>query len=78
MKTTTPLQQTRALDVMVRAALTNHESPLTSQIQEMLATLPVGPDERVATVLIMLAGMAVRDTARWKAILQDFLDNSGH
>jgi hypothetical protein len=28
--------------------------------------------------LIMLAGMAVRDTARWKAILQDFLDNSGH
>lgn len=73
MEPTTPEQQTAALDVLVRAALTDFTGPLSSELQTMLSTLPRDTGLRVASVLVMLAGMAVADTADWRALLAEHM-----
>ena len=70
---TTPDQQTAALDVLIRAALTNEEGPLTSDLQRMLGTVQHEAGLRVATVLVMLAGLAVPDNEEWVALLKEHL-----
>ena len=67
---TTPGEQTHAVDILIRAALTNKDVPLTSDLQTMLSTLPHDAGLEVATVLVTLAGGAVSDREEWIALLQ--------
>jgi hypothetical protein len=73
MKSTTPKQQIGAMDVVIRAALTNERGPLTDELRVMLGSLPREAGIRVANIMIMLAGAAVADVVDWRQVLQDHL-----
>jgi hypothetical protein len=76
MKPTTPDEQTAALDVLIRAALTNDQAPLTDELRRMLGTLQPAAGNRVANILVMLAGAAVASPDAWVGILNEHIDGA--
>ena len=76
MNITLPEEQKAALDVIIRMALTNDKSPMTSELGGMLGTLPRDAGRQVATIMIMLAGAAVQDDDEWRELLHEHFEGS--
>lgn len=67
-------QQAAAMDTLVRMALT--DSQISSDLPRMLSTLQGDAPQRVATILVMLAGACLPDAVEWKALLQQHIEGA--
>jgi hypothetical protein len=77
LKPTTPATQEAALDVLIRTALTNSsEHPMSDDLRRMMESLQPDAGQRVADILVMLAGAAEQDRDAWIALLQKHIDGA--
>src|SRR5215208_6641350 len=81
LKPTTPEDQTQAIAMLIRMALTSEEALMTPALIAMLESLPLEAGKQVAKIIIMLASKAVSDDGAWHELLGEFLadrtDRSG-
>ena len=81
LKPTTPEDQTQAIAMLIRMALTSEEALMTPTLIAMLESLPLEAGKQVAKIMIMLASKAVPDDRAWRELLSEFIadrtDRSG-
>jgi hypothetical protein len=81
LKPTTPEDQTQAIAMLIRMALTSEEALMTPTLIAMLESLPLEAGKQVAKIMIMLASKAVSDDDAWRELLSEFIadrtDRSG-
>jgi hypothetical protein len=73
LKPTTPEDQTQAIAMLIRMALTSEEALMTPALIAMLESLPLEAGKQVAKIMIMLASKAVPDDGAWRELLSEFL-----
>ena len=78
LKPTTPEDQTQAIAVLMRMALTSEEALMTPALIAMLESLPSEAGKQVAKIMIMLASKGGPDDDAWRELLSEFLaDRTG-
>jgi hypothetical protein len=73
LKPTMPEDQTQAIAMLIRMALTSEEALMTPALIAMLESLPIEAGKQVAKIMIMLASKAVPDDGAWRELLSEFL-----
>jgi Tfp pilus assembly protein PilO len=71
----TAKKQAAALDTLLHMILTG--TPMAAELPEMIETLrQAGAGQRVANILVMLAGAAIKDRGEWIRLLQAHIDGA--